>query len=261
MPSLPRRAVLALGLLVTLVAAPPALAQARKPVVVFAAASLQTALDAAAAAWKAETGKSVTVSYAASSALARQIEQGAPADLFASADLDWMDHLDRKGLVRTGTRRNLLGNTLVLVEPASAPASSLTIAPGFPLAAAIGGSRLATGNPQSVPVGRYAQAALTTLGVWAEVGPRVAGADNVRAALALVARGEARFGIVYATDARVEPKVRVVGTFPAASHPPIVYPFALTADAASPDAEAFLAWLSSPQAVDLFTSQGFSVVR
>ena len=232
-----------------------------RPVVVFAAASLQTALNAIAAEWTKETGKRVTFSYAASSALARQIEQGAPADLFASADLDWMDWAQERKLIKVETRRSLLGNRLVLIEPADRPATALAIAPGFALAQAIGDSRLATGNPQSVPAGKYAQAALTALGVWDEVRPRVAGADNVRAALALVARGEARFGIVYETDARTEPKVRVVGAFPETSHPPIVYPFALTASSANPDAAAFLAYLSGPAATRIFQSEGFTILR
>ncbi|MBX9990996.1 molybdate ABC transporter substrate-binding protein [Phreatobacter oligotrophus] len=253
------RRILPLVLLAGL--ASPSQAQETRPLVVFAAASLQTALTAIATDWQRETGKRVTFSFAASSALARQLDQGAPADLFASADLDWMDFAEQRRLIRAGTRRTLLGNSLVLIEPVSETASTLTIAPGLPLAAAIGTSRLATGNVQSVPVGRYAQAALTALGVWTEVAPRIAGADNVRAALALVARGEARFGIVYATDARTEPRVRVVGTFPAGSHPPIAYPVAVTAGSSHPDATAFLAYLASPAAVRIFEAEGFTVLR
>jgi molybdate transport system substrate-binding protein len=255
-----RRAIL--GLLSF--AAWPALAQSSaetRPVVVFAAASLQTALNAIGAEWTKETDKRVTFSYAASSALARQIEQGAPADLFASADLDWMDWAQERRLIRAETRRSLLGNRLVLIEPADRPATALAIAPGFPLAEAIGDSRLATGNPASVPVGKYAQAALTSLGVWDEVRSRIAGADNVRAALALVARGEARFGIVYETDARTEPKVRFVAAFPEASHPPIVYPFAVTAGSANPDAAAFLDYLRGPAAIRIFEREGFTILR
>lgn len=239
----------------------PAAAQEPRPVVVFAAASLQTALNAVAGAWQKETGQRVIVSYAASSALARQLDQGAPADIFASADLAWMDWAQQRNLVKSGSRKTLLANTLVLIEPAAQPATELAIAPGFPLAAAIGDSRLATGNTRSVPVGRYAQAALAALGVFDQVSPRIAGTDNVRAALALVARGEARFGIVYATDARTEPRVRVVGTFPATSHPPVHYPFALTARPANPDAAAFLAYLSSPAAARIFEAEGFSMMR
>lgn len=235
-------------------------AQEQKPVLFFAAASLQTALNAIADAWQKETGKRVQFSYAASSALARQLEQGAPADLFASADLDWMDWADQRKLIKSDTRRTLLGNSLVLVAPKDA-ASDLKIAPGFPLAAAIGDSRLATGTPQSVPAGKYAQAALTNLGVWDQVAPRVAGADNVRAALALVARGEAKYGIVYRTDANAEPRVKVVDTFPASSHAPIVYPFAVTATSAHPDAAAFLAYLATPSATKVFETEGFTVLK
>lgn len=228
------------------------------PVLVFAAASLQTALTAIAAEWQKETGKRVTFSFAGSSTLARQIEQGAPADVFASADLEWMDWAQQRNLIRPETRATLLGNTLVLIEPAGQPATSLPVVPGFPLGKWLGESRLATGNPASVPVGRYAREALTALGVWAEVSPRLAGTDNVRAALALVARGEARFGIVYMTDARTEPRVRVVGTFPAGSHTAIAYPFAVTAGAKHPDAASFLAYLSSPAAKRVFAAEGFS---
>lgn len=238
----------------------PVAAQQGKPVVVFAAASLQTALNAAAAEWKAQSGKEVTFSYAASSALAKQLESGAPADLFASADLEWMDWAETRKLIKPGTKKVLLGNTLVIVTQKEA-ALDLRIAPGFALAAAIGESRLATGNPSSVPVGKYAQAALTKLGVWDAVGPKIAGADNVRAALALVARGEAKLGIVYATDAAAEPKVRVVDTFPADSHPPIAYPFAVTATSANPDAARFLEFLSSPEAEAIFRAQGFTVLK
>lgn len=236
-------------------------AQQQRPVLVFAAASLQTALTAVAAEWQRETGERVTMSFAASATLARQLEQGAPADLFASADLDWMDWAEARNLIRSDTRRSLLGNRLVLIEPADRPPTDLTIAPGFPLAAAIGDSRLATGNPQSVPVGRYAREALGSLGVWGRVGPRVAGADNVRAALALVARGEARFGIVYETDARTDSRVRVVGAFPLGSHSPIVYPFAVTANATHPRARAFLDFLRSLSATRIFSAEGFAILR
>jgi molybdate transport system substrate-binding protein len=250
-----------LALAVWLVAVPLAVAQETKPLLVFAAASLQTALNTIGKDYTATTGKAVTFSYGASSALARQIEQGAPADLFASADLDWMNYVAERKLIDPATRKDLLGNTLVLIEPADGPVTKLEIAPGFDLAGAIGDGRIATGNPQSVPVGRYAKAALTALNVWDAVGPRIAGADNVRAALALVARGEARFGIVYLTDARTEPKVRVVATFPSSSHPPIVYPFAVTAASTHPDAAAFLAHLSTPAAIRVFEAEGFSIIK
>lgn len=261
MPHRPgRRAVFALLAALALVCARPASAQEARPVLVFAAASLQTALNAIATEWQKETGKRATFSYAASSALARQMEQGAPADLFASADLEWMDWVQQRNLIRPATRQTLLANTLVLIAPATTT-TDLKIAPNFPLAAAIGDSRLATGDPRAVPVGRYAQAALTALGVWNDVQPRIAGADNVRAALALVARGEARFGIVYATDAKTEPRVKVVDTFPAGSHPPVLYPFALTASSAHPDASAFMTYLRSPAAIRIFEAEGFSIVR
>ena len=254
-----RRAVLGLAAALAFAAIRPAAAQEARPVLVFAAASLQTALNAIAAEWQKETGKRVTFSYAASSALARQMEQGAPADMFASADLEWMNWVAERNLIRPATRETLLANRLVLIAPVEL-ATGLKIAPGFALAAAIGESRLATGDPRAVPVGRYAQAALTHLGVWDQVRPLIAGADNVRAALALVARGEARYGIVYATDARTEPRVKVVDTFPADSHPPVLYPFALTAGSTHPDAAAFLAYLRSRAAVRIFEAEGFSMV-
>lgn len=256
---LARRAVLGLVAALGFASVQPAAAQEARPVLVFAAASLQTALNAIAAEWQKETGKRVTFSYAASSALARQMEQGAPADMFASADLEWMNWVGERNLIRPATRETLLANRLVLIAPTDL-ATSLKIAPGFALAAAIGDSRLATGDPRAVPVGRYAQAALTHLGVWDQVRPLIAGADNVRAALALVARGEARYGIVYATDAKTEPRVKVVDTFPADSHPPVLYPFALTAASTNPDAAAFLAYLRSPAAIRIFEAEGFSMV-
>lgn len=235
-------------------------AQETRPVTIFAAASLQSALSAVAAEWRRETGKQAAFSYAASSALARQIEQGAPADLFISADLDWMDWLQERSLVKPDSRRTLLGNSLVLIA-ARDWAGDLTIGPGFGLAAALGEARLALANPQAVPAGRYARQALSALGVWGPVERRVAGTDNVRAALALVARGEARFGIVYDTDARTEPRVRVVGRFPAESHAPILYPVALTASSRHPDASAFLAYLAGPAATRIFEAEGFTIRR
>lgn len=233
-------------------------AAAADRVLVFAAASLQTAFDALAAPVARATGVTMTMSYAASSALARQIEQGAPADLFVSADLDWMDELTSRRLIRADTRVNLLGNALVLIAPRDAPAT-LTIAPGFPLAAALGSSRLAVADPAGVPAGKYAQAALTSLGVWTSVAPKLAPAEDVRAALRLVARGEARLGVVYRTDAMADPDVTIVDTFPAATHPPIVYPIAMTTSA--PDAGAattVLAYLQSAAARAVFASQGFT---
>jgi len=188
--------------------------------------------------------------------LARQVESGAPADVFVSADQDWMDYLQARDLVAAATRVNVAGNELVLVAPADSTLR-LKVAPGFGLAAALGeGGRLATGDPASVPVGRYAQAALTRLGVWASVEKRIAATDNVRTALAFVARGEAPLGIVYATDARVEPRVRVVDVFPAASHDPIAYPAAAIGKP-TPDAVAFVRYLVSPTAQAILAKAGF----
>lgn len=267
-PTPTRRSILALA--AGLLAAAPALAQ-EKPraapaaaatsdtVVVFAAASLKNALDSIGAKWSAATGKKVTFSYAASGPLAKQIENGAPADLFASADLKWMDYAAEKKLINTESRKALLGNKLVLIAPRDA-ATDLKIAKGFKLAEAIGDGKLATGDPKSVPVGTYAQAALTSLGVWEAVSPKIAGAESVRAALAFVARGEAKYGIVYQTDANSEPKVKVVDTFPADSHPPIVYPFALTATSKNPAAADFLAFLKKPEAAKVFEAEGFTLL-
>lgn len=232
-------------------------AQARN-VTIFAAASLKTALDAIASNWRGETGKRTTTSYAASSVLAKQIENGAPADLFVSADLDWMNYLEQRQLIDQKTRTDLLGNSLVLVAPA-ASAASVAIAPGFPLAALLGDGRLAMADPNAAPAGRYGKAALTALGVWPAVATRIAVAENVRAALVLVARSEAPLGIVYQTDAAVEPGVKIVGTFPVGSHPPIIYPMALTTTA-NPDAAAFAAYLRGPVARAAFEAQGFTVV-
>jgi molybdate transport system substrate-binding protein len=225
---------------------------------VFAAASLKEALDEVTRGFAATSGHRVVVSYAASSALARQVEAGAPADLFLPADLEWMDYVaDRKAL-RPGSRVNLLGNSLVLIAPAASKAT-LAIAPGFRLAAVLGGERLAMANPDAVPAGKYGKAALESLGAWKEVEARVARAENVRAALALVSRGEVPFGIVYRTDALADPGVRVVGTFPASSHPKIVYPVALTATA-KPQAAELLAWLRSPEARRIWENRGFVVL-
>lgn len=258
-PSRLRRAALAAALVVLAWSAPPALAADAGPTV-FAAASMKTALDAVDAIWTAETGHSVTVSYASSSALAKQIEQGAPADVFVSADIPWMDYLDKKGLIDPATRTNLLGNALVLIAPAGTT-ETITIAPGVDLAGKIGDGRIATGDVASVPVGKYAKAALEKLGLWESVGPKIAGAENVRTALALVARGEAKYGIVYATDAKSEPKVTVIGTFPSDSHPPIIYPVAATKESSNPRTAAYLAFLKSDEAGKIFADQGFTVLK
>jgi molybdate transport system substrate-binding protein len=227
--------------------------------VVFAAASLKTALDAVNAQWQKETGRSARISYAASSALARQIEQGAPSQMFISADLDWMDYAEKKGLIRPETRSNLLGNRIVLIVPRD-KAAPVAIKPGFDLAKVLGDGRLAMANVEAVPAGKYGKAALEKLGVWTSVSGRLAQAENVRAALLLVSRGEAPAGIVYQTDAASDPGVAIVGTFPEDTHPPIIYPIALTAGA-GPDAAAFLAYIRSGKAKPLFEAQGFTVLN
>ena len=228
-------------------------------VTVFAAASLKNALDDAAKTYEAKTGAKVVTSYAASSALAKQIESGANADIFFSADLDWMDYLQQKTLINSASRKTLLGNTLVLVGPKDSTVS-LPIEKNFPLLQALGADgKLAMAGVDSVPAGKYGKAALTYLGVWNAVAPRVAQAENVRAALAFVARGEAPLGIVYGTDAKAEPAVRVVGTFPEESHPKIEYPVALLANA-KPEAHSFLDFLVSPEAAPKFEAQGFSIL-
>src|SRR5258708_3677916 len=196
----------------------PAFAQVKEPLV-FAAASLKNALDDIAAQWQRETGKKVAISYAASNTLIKQIEQGAPADLFISADLDWMDYGAQKNLIKPDTRSNLLGNLIVLVAPKDA-AAAVTIAPGFDLAALLKGGRLAMGNVDAVPAGKYGKAALEKLGAWTGVKDHIAQAETVRAALLLVSRGEAPLGIVYQTDAASDPGVQIVGTFPGNTHPP-----------------------------------------
>ena len=234
----------------------PAAAQ-DKTITVFAAASMKNALDDIDAAYTAKTGVKVTASYAASSALAKQIEQGAPADIFASADLDWMDYSAQKKAIRDDTRVNLLGNRLVLIAPKDSKIDNVALAPGFDLAKLIGDGRIATGEITSVPVGKYAKGALEKLGIWAAVEKKFAMADNVRAALALVARGEAVLGIVYETDAKVEPGVKIVGAFPPDSHPAIVYPVAATVTA-KPEAAAYLAFLRSGAAKAVFETYGFT---
>jgi molybdate transport system substrate-binding protein len=237
---------------------PSAASQQSSEVLVFAAASLQDVLDALVEPALRSTGIRMRISYAASSALARQIENGAPAGLFISADLDWMDYLAQRKLVDATSRVNLAGNRLVLIAPRSEPAS-LRIAPGFALAAALGGSRLALANPDAVPAGKYAKAALTALRVWDSVAGKVAAAETVRAALLLVARGEARLGIVYATDAKVEPGVTVVDTFSETLHPPIVYPAALVPNRGA-GASKLLEFLKSDTATKAFQAQGFTTV-
>ena len=229
-------------------------------ITVFAAASLKEALDAQARRFEADSGNKVVVSYGGSNALAKQIEAGAPADVFFSADADWMDYLDTHALLAPGTRVDLLGNRLVLIVPA-ASTSTLRIAPNFALAAALGADRLAMANPDSVPAGKYGKAALTALGVWASVKTKVARTENVRAALTLVARGEAPYGIVYATDALAEPGVRVLDAFPANTHPPVVYPVAVIAASRSPAAaRALVTYLASDAARATWQRYGFAPI-
>lgn len=234
-----------------------AVAASNKPPLVLAAASLQESLTAAADAWAARGHAKPVVSFAASSALARQIDAGAPADLFLSADEPWMDDVQRHGLVRPNTRVPFLANRLVLIAPAGKGAT-FPIKPGFPLARALGPGRLAMADPDSVPAGLYGKAALTALGVWPAVAPKVARGDSVRAALALVERGEAPYGIVYETDARASKGVRIVGVFPAASHPPITYPIAVLKSGTSSDAEGFRRFLISGAGKAIFMRYGFS---
>lgn len=233
----------------------PALAQARGPIVL-AAASLQESLTAAADRWAAKGHPKPVISFAASSALARQVEAGAPADLFVSADEQWMDYLAQRRLIQPRSRLSFLTNSLVLVAPA-ASSVRLTIAPRFPLARALGAGRLAMGDPNSVPAGKYGKEALTRLGVWPSVQGKVAAAENVRAALVLVSRGEVPFGMVYATDARAAAGVRVVGTFPASSHTPITYPVATLSASRNPEAEGFRRFLISVEGKGIFRRFGF----
>lgn len=253
----PTRAALALALGL---AALPARAE---DVTVFAAASLKDALDAAAAAWQAETGNTATLSYAGSSQLAAQIQQGAPADLFVSAAPEWMDALEQEGLIDPATRVDLLGNSLVLVAH-GADAPPVEIGPGLDLLGLLGGGRLAMALVDSVPAGQYGRAALESLGLWASVEPSVAQAENVRAALALVATGEAPLGVVYASDAVADDaagdRVSVVGAFPPGSHPPITYPAAAVAASGKPEARAFLDFLQTDRADAIFEAQGFTVL-
>jgi molybdate transport system substrate-binding protein len=233
----------------------PALAQ-DKTLTVFAAASMKNALDDIDAAYTAKTGVKVVASYAASSALARQIEQGAPADIFASADTDWMDYAIGKKNINEPARTNLLGNTIVLIAPKDSKVDNVTIGPGFDLSSLAGDGKIATGDVKAVPVGKYAKAALQKLGAWDAAEPKFAMAESVRAALTLVSRGEAALGIVYSTDAKVDPGVKIVGAFPVDSHLAIVYPVAATTTA-KPEAADYLAFLRSTAAKTIFEKYGF----
>jgi len=252
------RILLALGLLGLMTPASLPAAEVQQPqILVFAAASLTDAIQEASGSYEKTAHVTVKSSFDSSSVLARQIEAGAPADVFFSADTKWMEYLQSRNLIQAASRKDLLGNRLVLIGPAQSPIQ-LKIAPHFPLAAALGKGKLATGDPDSVPAGRYARSALTTLGVWDEVAPQLARAENVRVALLYVARGEAPLGIVYASDALADKSVRVVDTFPADTHEPIVYPIALTTHAKS-QAAAFVAYLAGPHGHDIFVKYGFTM--
>ena len=243
--------------LVLMTAAAPALAD---DILIFAAASLKNALDDAVKDYQLHGGAPVRVSYAASSALAKQIEGGAPADIFISADLDWMDYVAKKDLIVAGTRSNLLGNKLVLVAPADSEVS-VTIAPNFPLAALLKGGRLAMADPAAVPAGKYGKAALEKLGVWDSVQNNIANAEDVRAALRFVSRKEAPLGIVYRSDAAADPGVKIVAPFPDDSYPPVIYPIAALATSHNGDTPKFIQYLHSAAARPFFEKQGFAVLE
>ena len=237
----------------------PASAQGQK-LIIFAAASLKDALDEVNVAYQHENSQETATSYAASSTLAKQIEAAAPADVFISADLDWMDYLAKRNLIKPETRANLLGNRLVLIAPVNSPLN-LAIGPNFSLAQALGNGRLAIADPNGVPAGRYGKAALESLGVWSTIADRVAPAENVRAALALVARGETPLGIVYQTDAASDKDVKIVGIFPQDTHPPIIYPIAVVVSSTNPAALGYLAYLKSRAARPTFEKHGFTVFQ
>ena len=234
-------------------------AVAQQSVTVFAAASLKNALDDVDAAFTKANGAKVTASYEASSALAKQIEAGAPADVFISADLRWMDYVAERKLIRPDSRTNLLGNRLVLIAPKDAKLDNVVIGPGFDIARLAGDGRIAVADVKAVPAGLYAKAALEKLGARGAAEPKLAQAENVRATLAFVARGETPLGIVYATDAQIEPKVKIVGSFPDGSYPPVTYPVAAIADAKNKEAATrYLAFLHSTAAKAIFEKYGFS---
>jgi molybdate transport system substrate-binding protein len=251
---------LAAGLFAGTFALAPQLASAQdKTITVFAAASMKNALDDVNTVYTKATGVKVVSSYAASSALAKQIEGGAPADAFVSADLKWMDYVQEKKAIKSDTRVNLLGNKLVLIAPTDSKIGNVTISQGFDLAKLAGDGRIATGDVKAVPVGLYAKAALEKLGAWTAAEPKFATTDNVRAALLLVSRGEATLGIVYETDAKVDAGVKIIGIFPEGSHPPITYPVAATATA-KPDVAGYLEFLRGKTARDIFEKYGFTVL-
>lgn len=261
--ALTRRATLAAALSLTTALTMPAAAMAEE-ITVFAAASLKNALDAIATQWQAETGNTVVISYAGSSALAKQIQEGAPADLFISASKSWMDTLAESTLIQPDTRLDLLGNTLVLIA-AGSDAAPVEIGPNLDLAGLLGDGKLSMALVDSVPAGQYGKEALENLGLWASVEASVAQSENVRAALTLVTTGEAPYGIVYGSDAIADDeagnKATVVGTFPADSHKPIIYPAAVLAASTKPESTAFLDYLSSDAADAIFVGQGFAVLK
>ncbi len=240
-------------------AVPQVAAAQQKSITVFAAASMKNALDDVDDAYSKQSGVKIVASYAASSALMKQIEQGAPADVFLSADLKWMDYGAERKLINTTSRVDLLGNRLVLIAPKDSKINAVTIAPGFDLAMLAGDGRIAVGDVRAVPAGLYAKAALEKLGVWPAVEPKLAMAENVRAALVLVVRGEAPFGIVYETDAKIDPGVKIVGVFPEDSHPPIIYPVAMTVTA-KVDAAPYLGFLRTAATKAIFEHYGFTVL-
>ncbi|MBO9518328.1 MAG: molybdate ABC transporter substrate-binding protein [Porphyrobacter sp.] len=241
-----------LALLLPLIAACGSPAETAKGPTVLAAASLQESLEEVAKAWEAQGHPAPVLSFAGSSALARQVEQGAPADLFISADQEWMDYLAGKNLIQPAIRKDLLTNRIVLIAPKGGTVRSLD---------ALGAGKLALADPEAVPAGRYAKASLESLGEWQAVASKVVPAENVRAALALVERGEAQLGIVYATDAKASDRVEVVREFPESSHPPIRYPVALLAQSNNPEGKAFLGFLSSADASKIFASHGFGIAE
>jgi molybdate transport system substrate-binding protein len=247
-----------LGFFAAVAGAPQPLAAQEKPLMVFAAASLKNALDDANAAFSKTSGVKVVASYAASSALAKQIEQGAPVDLFISADLQWMDYVAERKLIKPDSRVNLLGNKLVLIAPKDSKLDSITIANGFDIAKLAGDGRIAVADVKAVPAGLYAKAALQSLSAWAAAEPKLAQAENVRTTLAFVARGETPIGIVYETDAKIEPKVKIIGVFPEGSYPPVTYPVAARAATTNAAATRYLEFLRSGAAKAIFERYGFS---
>ena len=240
------------------IAATPLPASAQQGLTVFAAASLKNALDDVDAAFAKTGGPKITASYAASSALAKQIEQGAPADVFISADIKWMDYLAGKNLIQPDTRVNLLGNKLVLIAPKDSKLANVKVEKGFDIAKLAGDGRIAVADVKAVPAGLYAKAALESLGSWAAAEPKLAQAENVRATLAFVARGETPLGIVYETDAKIEPKVKIVGYFPNGSYPPVTYPVAATVSRKNAAVGKYLDFLRTPAVKAIFEKYGFS---